>query len=218
MSVYRLEPSKKRDYLNETFCLKDSLLEKLNQATEEEAVSRMQVSAHEARLLQFLVQLSQAEKIVEIGTLYGYSTYHLAKALKEGGKVWTLDQSKARHEKTQNILKDSDVIKKIEWVTGPAKEGLKSIELEAPFDMLFIDADKGAYGDYLYWAEIHLKKGGLLVADNTFLWGAVYGEKTEVPPETIEVMKRFNQRISSSSAWEGALIPTEEGMTVGIKL
>ena len=218
MSSDRLQSSKKRDYLNQNFCLKSPFLDKIKQATEEEAVSRMQISEHEARLLQFLVQQSKAKKIVEIGTLYAYSTYHLAQALKEEGKVWTLDQNKLRHEKSQNILKDSSLINKIEWVTGSAKEGLKSIEKEAPFDMIFIDADKGAYGYYLNWAETHLKKGGLLVADNTFLWGAVYGEKTETAPETIEVMKKFNKRLSNSSAWDGALIPTEEGMTVGIKL
>ena len=217
MSFYRLESNQKADYLNQTFCLKSPFLDKIKQAVQEEGVERMQISAHEACLLQFLVQCSKAQKIVEIGTLYAYSTYHLAESLKENGKVWTLDQAEARHKKAQSILKSSPLIDKIEWVTSPAKEGLKSIESGAPFDMIFIDADKEAYGDYLKWAELHLKKGGLLVADNTFLWGAVYGENTEVPKETIEIVKSFNQKLSHSSAWQGALIPTVEGMTVAIK-
>ena len=64
-----------------------------------------------------------------------------------------------------------------------ALEALKSIEDLAPFDMIFIDADKESYLEYLYWAEKHLKKGGLLVADNTFLFGAVYGESNRSPQQ-----------------------------------
>jgi len=217
MSSDRLQPSRKKDYLNQNFCLKDPLLKKIQQAVQNEGVSRMQISAHEGRLLQFLVRLSQAQKIVEIGTLYAYSTYHLAKSLKEGGKLWTIDHAKGRHQNAQNILKSSSVFKKIEWVTKSALEGLQSIEAQSPFDMIFIDADKKAYEDYLLWAEKYLKKGGLLVADNTFLWGAVYGNNKDVPAEIVAVMKKFNERLSDSFAWEGALIPTEEGMTVGIK-
>lgn len=217
MPSNRLQPGRRRDYLNQNFCLKDPLLKKIQQATQDERVSRMQISAHEGRLLQFLVRLSKAQKIVEIGTLYAYSTYHLAESLKEEGKLWTIDHAKGRHQNAQNILKGSSVYKKIEWVTKSATEGLQSIEAQSPFDMIFIDADKKAYEDYLLWAEKHLKKGGLLVADNTFLWGAVYGDNKEVPSETVAVMKKFNERLSDSFAWEGALIPTEEGMTVGIK-
>ena len=221
MSEYRLNSSKKLDYLNSTFCLKSPFLDKIKQITEEEGVSRMQISAHEARLLQFLVHAFQPQRVIELGTLYAYSSYHLAHALPEGAKLWTLDHNLSRHQTAQKILKESPVIHKIEWLTGPAKESLKSLESQAPFDMIFIDADKISYGDYLSWAEKNLRKGGLLVADNTFLWGAVYEGATEnskSDTQTVEVMKKFNQRLADSSVWKGALIPTLEGLTVGIKL
>lgn len=216
----RIQSSKKHIYLEELFNSPspDPVLEKIKEACRDEGLERMQISSHEARILQFLIRLSKAKKVLEIGTLYAYSTWHMAKALPDDGKVWTLDISSKRHEKSREILKDSKEGQKIQWLSGRALDTLKSLETEAPFDMLFIDADKEAYLEYLDWGERHLRPGGLLVADNSFLFGAVYGETERSPKEkTIEIMQEFNKRICQGSRWEGALIPTTEGLTVGIK-
>lgn len=214
----RTDQNKKSLYLDQNFGSADPLFEQIQQAVEKEGVERMQISPHEARILQFLVRLCKAQKVVEIGTLYGYSALHIAQALPEQGKIWTLDRSSERHKKSREILKESPDYKKIQWVCGPALDSLKSIESFGPFDMLFIDADKASYLDYLHWAEKHLKKGGLLTADNTFLFGAVYGEPDRADqPETTKIMKQFNKRLSGSQNWTGALIPTDEGLTVGIR-
>lgn len=215
----RRDKNKKRLYLDEVFGCQDSYLEQIQQATKAEGVDRMQISPHEARILQFLVKISKARKVVELGTLYAYSCLHIARALPEGGQVFTLDRSAKRHKKSQELLKDSKDYKKIKWICGEALDGLKSIESESPFDMIFIDADKESYLDYLDWAEKHLKSGALLVADNTFLFGAVYGEPQRADqPKTTEIMRNFNKRLSNSNVWQGALIPTAEGLTVSIKI
>ena len=214
----RTHKSKKTNYLDQTFGLKEPFLQKIQKACESENVQHMQISAHEARILYFLVQISKAKKIVEIGTLYAYSTFHIAKALPKAGRVWTIDHNSQRHKKSQQILKNSYEAKKIIWKCGSALEQLKSLEALAPFDMVFIDADKEPYLKYLNWAEKNLKKGGLLVADNTFLFGAVYGEgKRNSKVETIKIIQKFNKKLSNSKFWKGALIPTQEGMTVSIK-
>jgi len=214
----RLHKNKKTLYLDRVFGQEDELLKKINQAAQKEAVERMQISPHEGRLLQFLVQISKAKKVVEIGTLYAYSTLHIARVLPKGGQIFTLDVSVERHKKSQKILKNSAEAKKIKWLGGKALNSLKSLERLAPFDMVFIDADKEPYLNYLNWAEKHLKKGGLLVADNTFLFGSVYGEPSRSPQsKTVKVMREFNKQLSGSLYWKGALIPTDEGLTVGIK-
>ncbi|MCZ0932497.1 MAG: O-methyltransferase [Oligoflexia bacterium] len=214
----RTHKNNRTDYLDQTFGLEEPLLQKIQQAVESEAVQHMQISAHEARILQFLVKISKAKKIVEIGTLYAYSTFHIAKALPEEGQIWTIDHNSHRHKVSQEILNNSPSAKKINWQCGPALEQLKSLEPLAPFDMIFIDADKEPYLKYLNWAEKNLKKGALLVADNTFLFGAVYGEsERDTKPETTKVMREFNKRLANSELWRGALIPTQEGMTVSIK-
>jgi len=172
----RTDKNKKSIYLNQVFGFTDSFSHKIQQLVLEENLGKMQISPHEARILQFLVQLCKARKVVEIGTLYAYSAFHIACALPEEGLIWTLDKSPQRHKKAKEILKDSSIYKKINWVCGEALNSLKSLSSQAPFDMVFIDADKGAYLDYLDWTEKNLKPGGLFVADNTVLCGAVYGE------------------------------------------
>ena len=214
----RLKSNKKKRYLDSLSPVTDPYLEQIVQAVKAEGVERMQISSHEAQILGLLVRISQAKKVVEIGSLYGYSCWHIAQALPLEAEVWTLDLSPQRHKKAQEILKNSPVFKKIHWLTGQALHSLKSIESLGPFDMLFIDADKPAYKDYLNWAEKHLKPGALLVADNTFLFGSVYGEpQRDMNTKTIEIMKNFNQRLCNSPFWKGALIPTTEGLTVSIK-
>lgn len=214
----RANLSKKNKYLNDVFGQDDEFCKKIQEASKQEAVQHMQISQHEARILQFLVQLSKAKKIIEIGTLHAYSALHMAQALPQDGQLWTLDMSKKRHQLAQELLADSPDINKIKWITGPAQTSLKSLESQAPFDMMFIDADKPAYMDYLLWAESHLKPGACLVADNSFLFGAVYGQdQRDHNQQTIDIMKAFNQRLSLSKHWKGALIPTEEGLTVSIK-
>ena len=214
----RIHKNNRTNYLDQTFGLKEPLLQKIQQAVEAESAQHMQISAHEAKILQFLVKTSKAEKIVEIGTLYAYSTFHIAKALPKDGQVWTIDHNNQRHKMSQKILKSSPSAKKINWKCGPALEQLKSLEPLGPFDMIFIDADKEPYLKYLDWAEKHLKKGALLVADNTFLFGSVYGEpERDSKPKTVKVMREFNKRLANSKFWQGALIPTQEGMTVSIK-
>lgn len=205
--------------MDEVFGKKDSLLRAIQEETQKEDVSRMQVSPHEGQILHFLTLLIQAKKVVEIGTLYGYSTAYIARALPENGAVFTFDTSKKRHEKVQDIFKPYPEFKKIKCVTGPALETLPTIESEGAFDMVFIDADKGSYLKYLEWAEKNLRKNGLVVGDNTFLFGSVYDSSlpSRHSSETTEIMRRFNFTLASSEQFKGAVIPTHEGLSVGIK-
>ena len=215
----RLERDKKIVYMDETFGQEDSLLKAIQKQTKEEGVERMQISPHEGQILHCLTLLAQAKKVVEIGTLYGYSTAHIARALPEEGLIFTCDTSKKRHEEAQNIFKSHPEYKKIRWITGPALETLSSLESQGPFDMVFIDADKGSYGKYLEWAEKNLRSKGLVVGDNTFLFGSVYDSTlpSRHPPETVKIIKGFNQFLASSLNFTGAIIPTAEGLTIGIK-
>lgn len=213
--------NKRTLYMDNTFGHEDSVLQSLRQKAEEEGVSNMSISSHEGRLLYFLAQVLKPKKVVEIGSLYGYSTVYLTRALPENGMIFTCDTSEKRHQITKQILKSQPEYSKIQWITGDARHTLKTLEDKGPFDMVFIDADKNSYGVYLDWAEKNLRAGGLLIADNTFLFGSVYGESPEQENrhslKTLEIMKSFNKRLSESELWMGALIPTEEGLTLAIK-
>ena len=232
-------------YMDEVFGFEDPLLRLLGKKAEEEGVSFMQLSPHEGRILYFLARLLKAEKAVEIGSLYSYSTVYLARALPESGTVWTLDLSEKRQRAAARILEahDKSLRRKIQYIPGDGRKTLRALEPHGPFDMVFIDADKNSYGFYLKWAEKHLRAGGLLAADNTFLFGAVYGggnneagaapapqapglSNPKPPPsalpgrhslETAEIMRAFNRRLAKSNLWSGALFPTAEGLTVAVK-
>ncbi len=214
----RTKKTAKSFYLRDLFSKEDDTLKKIREYSEKENVGHMQVSYYEGGILQFLCKALQVKTVVELGTLYGYSGLMMARALPADGQLFSLDINKNRQEKAKTLIQDDPSSKKIHFITGPAEESLKTIESEAPFDMVFIDADKGAYMDYLRWSNKNLKSGGLLAADNTFLFGAVYGEpEKEQDEQALKAMKQFNKEVAQSGLYTSTLIPTEEGLTVGIK-
>lgn len=99
-------------------------------------------------------------------------------------------------------------------------EKLNELSVKAPFDMIFIDADKSSYPKYLDWAESYIKQDGLIVADNTLLFNTVFLESPtkEVSEKSWHAMREFNDRLSDEKKYFSILIPTDEGMTVALKL
>ena len=205
-------------YLESVFSKEDAVLKRIRCHSEKNNTAYMQISAYEGGILQFLCRALKVKTAVEIGTLYGYSSLMIARALPAGGRLYTLDLSRQRQREAQNLMKDDSAAKKIEFIPGEALKSLQVLSRAAPFDMVFIDADKASYLKYLHWSTRNLKPGGLLAADNTFLFGAVYGEPSKKEPlssKALQVMKQFNKDIQKH--YISALIPTAEGLTAGIK-
>ena len=217
----RTKQTNKGLYLKQVFSKEDQILKNIREWSEKEKVASMQISAYEGGILQFLCRARKVKKAVEIGTLYGYSALMIARALPEDGQLFSLDINQKSQQKARELIKEDPSAKKIHFLAGPALNSLKNLEDKAPFDMIFIDADKAAYLEYLKWSNIHLKSGGLLMADNTFLFGAVYGEAEErshpSAEETTKIMRAFNNEVAHSGLYHATLIPTAEGLTLGIK-
>ena len=213
----RTKQTNKSLYLTEVFSTEDKILKSIREWSEKEKTASMQISAYEGGILQFLCRAQKVKKAVEIGTLYGYSGLMIARALPEDGQLFTLDINQKRQQKARELIKNDPSAKKIHFLAGPALSSLKKLEDKAPFDMIFIDADKATYLDYLNWSNSHLKSGGLLIADNTFLFGAVYGEAVRQDGKTTKIMRAFNKKVADSGLYHATLIPTAEGLTVGIK-
>ena len=182
----RTKETAKSLYLKEVFSKEDDILRSIREYSEKKNVEYMQISAYEGGILQFLCQTLLVKKAVEIGTLYGYSSLMIARTLPEDGQLFTLDIDKDRTRKSQSFDARRSFCHKDSFPSWPALESLKKLKNKAPFDMVFVDADKSAYLDYLHWSNKYLKPGGLLIADNTFLFGAVYGE-----PEGKTIEKGF---------------------------
>ena len=219
--------NKKLKYYHTTFGIEDSVLKSIRQKATQDNVEFMQLDPADASILQFLTRLSQSRKAVEVGGLYGYSTLHIARGLQPEGKLFSLDIDLKRQEQARELISKDPCVSKIQWVHGDAHQTLATLEKHSPFDLVFIDADKAGYLQYLEWAEKNLRVGGLLVADNTFLFDTLFTDEPELTPlrkqhavskHSIEVLKTFNQKISSSDRWKGAMIPTENGIGASIKI
>ena len=154
-----------------------------------------------------------------MGALAGYSTIWLAEALPEDGHIYTIERDKNRIARCRETFKLFPNRSKITLLEGFASDKLKDLTSKGPFDMIFIDADKLNYATYLDWAEKNIKKGGLIIGDNTLLFGAMYLKEVpdRVSPAAMKSMHAFNNRLANPKKYTSIMIPTEEGLTIAIK-
>ncbi|MBL1146470.1 MAG: O-methyltransferase [Pseudomonadota bacterium] len=211
--------NRQQDYIRALFAAEDAALLDVVRRTET-STEPIQIAAEDGKLLQFLIKLSNAKNIVEIGTLAGYSALWMSRAVPKGGRIYTIERDDARFALAEETLKK---VKNVTLMHGDALGQLHALEDKAPFDMVFIDADKRQYLDYLDWAEKNIRKGGLIAADNTLLSGAVFLKEDEPLPARIrqstnEIMKTFNARMADPKKYCSILLPTTDGMTVAVKL
>lgn len=173
------------------------------------------IGAVEARLMQFFIRAFKVKKILEVGTQYGYSTQWMVEALPADGSIVTLEKDEAHHQMARQLVTDP----RVEFVLGDATETMAAQASKAPFDLIFIDANKKAYPEYLSLADGLLAPGGILVGDNTFLFGTVLN--SEPPPNKSssqwQAMRNFNKAIFDKEGYVSCIVPTGEGMTVAFK-
>ncbi len=179
----------------------------------------LHVTQIDGRHIEVLAKMISPKKIVEIGTLCGVSALHLCRALGEDGKLWTIEKSEHHHFIAQEIFKKIEIKNQIEFVLGSAEDVLQKIEENGPFDIVFIDANKDSYPSYFQWAKKNLRPGGLLIADNVFLFGYIAEDKCENEGlEKLRIgMQEFNEMVVSSKEFLTTFLPTGEGLLVAIK-
>ncbi|MCB0351298.1 MAG: O-methyltransferase, partial [Bdellovibrionales bacterium] len=203
--------SKSETYINRYFVKDDLDLVRVREALKVDGKFGINVSGAEGKFLQFLVGVSRAKTIVEIGVLYGYSTLWMAKGLPADGTIIAIEKDKKNFDRASELIKNSNVSSKIHLINGDAREVLPQIGLTP--DLIFIDADKSNYRHYLDWAMKAINVGGVIIGDNTFLFGHLIdedrGEKTS--PTAIESMKYFNETLAAAPNFRSIMVPTYEG-------
>ena len=212
--------SPQEKYLNEVFGLHDAELDALRARMIADGKDELSLAGNEARILQFLIRGFRVRSVVEFGTLYGHSALAMAKALPVDGQVITLESDSRHFAQAMENFKQSPFQSRITALKGDALLLMNALSTQGPFDMVFIDANKTAYLDYLNWADANVRTGGLIVGDNTFLWGGVWGDSrnVKVGPTQVETMGEFNRRLADPLKYNSILIPTVEGLTVAQKL
>lgn len=207
-------------YLSRVFCIegRSEVFERIEAALKSDGKWGIQVSHSDARILQFLLKLTRAKRVVEIGTLYGFSAYAMAAVMPKDGEIHTFDVSSVHQDRAKSLLEGTEEFGKIHFHLGDALEALPKLKPEGSLDFVFIDANKGAYLKYLDWAQLHLRVGGLVVADNTLLFGELIQPSDQRSESSRQQMREFNARLADSKTWNSVLLPTAEGLTVAQKL
>jgi predicted O-methyltransferase YrrM len=186
------------------------VLERLAEETRAKTTApQMMVGPLEGRFLAFLVRAMGAKRVLEIGTFTGYSSICIASALPPEGTVTTLDVNAETTEIARRYATEAGVVDRIDYRVGPASETLE--ELEGPFDLIFIDADKPGYIDYYEAALPMLADDGLLVADNVLWSGRVASEPED---DSTRAIQRFNDHVQTDDRVEKVMLTVRDGMTL----
>jgi caffeoyl-CoA O-methyltransferase len=194
----------------------DDVLAEIRERSLREGLPAIAVGSMDGRHLEVLARMAGARKIVEIGTLGGYSGVCLARALPEDGVLHTFELEPQVARVAEESFRKAGLSDRVRIHVGPALERLRDIEAEGPFDLVFIDADKTAYPEYLAWCAEHLRLGGAVLADNVFRRAAL--PVPDEPPGSVAAMKAFNEALANSGRFRATMIPIEDGLGVGVKV
>lgn len=195
-------------YVRTLYGDEDDVLRTMRAEAEEQGLPAIQVPFELGRLLQVLVMQSRAQRILEIGTLFGYSTVLLARALQSGGRITTLEVASKHADLARANFRRAGVDDRVEVVLGPAIDSLQRLE-EHEFDFVFIDADKASYPAYLEQALRLTHTGATIVADNVWRDGGVLSPAAGNADN--EGLAQFNRDVASNPKLLTAVIPTRDG-------
>ncbi len=196
------------DYVNRTHVPHDAALARAFDVPE--GIPAIQVGPSDGRMLHLLVKLVGAKKIVEVGTLVGYSAIHMARGMAAGGKLWSIEFEPVHAEVARKNLAAANLATTVEVIVGAGRDVLPTLTGNGPFDVVFIDADKVNYDFYGEWAIANLRPGGLVLGDNAYLFGELLDDS-----DRGHAMRRFHELVATSC--DSVCAPTPDGLVIGIK-
>ncbi len=205
--------------LEDVFRPEDTILKQIRVNSDESGLPHIHVGPFDGLHLEVLTRAFNAKRIVEIGTLGGYSGTCLLRGGGADAKLYTFEVSSKNADVARKNFQMAGVLNQVEIFEGPAIENLHKIEKCGTFDLVFIDADKNSYPDYLNWAYKNLRKGGVVLGDNTLAWGLIARNDIVDDRERKQVMnlRRFNEICAQDGRFRSTMLPTGEGLTMAVK-
>ncbi len=186
-----------------------ALFEQLAEETRStQSAPQMMVGQLEGAFLSFVVGLKQPRLVLEIGTFTGWSSIAMASALPTGGRIVTCDVNEETSATARRYAEEAGVADRIEYRVGPAIETIAT--LDGPFDLVFVDADKGGYVDYYEATLPKLAEHGVILADNTLANGDVLDPNGEMSI----AIARFNDHVRADDRVECVLLTVRDGVTL----
>jgi predicted O-methyltransferase YrrM len=196
------------DYIASLLIPPDAALDGALKASDEAGLPSINVSANQGKLLMLFARMLNARNILEIGTLGGYSTIWMARGLAEGGRLITLEYEPRHAEVAMANLVRAGLSDRVEIRVGRAGDTLPKLveEGRGPFDLVFIDADKQGYTEYLEWSMKLSRRGTVIVADNVVRNGAIIDPASS--DEMVQGIRRFNRALAAEKRLSATEIQT----------
>ena len=203
-------------YLQTHSSNESQLLAKLRRETELKCLNPIMLSGEfQGNFLSIISKIKKPKNVLEIGTYTGYSTICIAKGLDKKGTIHTIDKNEELIEIQNKYFELSNYRNQIKQYTGEALKIIPSMKLN--FDLIFLDADKENYSNYLKIASPLLNKGGILISDNVLWHGKVLDENRNYD-KTTKLIDEFNKNIIKDKTLQSIMLPIRDGISVSVKL
>lgn len=200
-------------YLEETASKEPEILKRLRKETFQKTTQPHMISGYlQGRLLSLISKMISPEKILEIGTFTGYAALCLAEGLQKEGKLITLDVNEDLAYLPKKYFSESEFSSQIDFKLQNAKEFLRTST--ETFDLIFIDADKENYAEYLQLVKPKMKSGSVLMIDNVLWYGKVLDEKGNKQTEQIKLV---NKLVAEDADFENVILPLRDGIHLARK-
>ncbi|WP_299028998.1 O-methyltransferase [uncultured Thermanaerothrix sp.] len=201
-------------YIAHLFAREDTLLRQVRESLAEHGLPEIAIEPEEGAFLHLLVKLSRARRILEIGTLAGYSTLWLARAVPKDGLIITIEKSLLHAKIARQNFRAAGFEDRILLLTGEARQLLPKLTPYAPFDFVFVDADKEGYPTY-YAQIMDLIPSGGVIAFHNALWGGSVALDIHGP--VIDGIREFNQMVADDPRVVSHIYPAGDGTLIVVK-
>jgi predicted O-methyltransferase YrrM len=201
------------DYIVGLFGAEDELLASLREEADRTGLPPIAISADEGRLLQVLLTSTNARRVLEVGTLGGYSAICMARALPPGGRLLSIEINDQHADFARRYIERAGLGDRVDVRVGRALDVLPALDGER-FDAMFLDADKEPLPTYFEWALRLVRPGGLIIGDNA-LWGGRAYDGDE-PDDKTRGVREFNRRMATDSRVLGIIVPTHDGVAIAV--
>lgn len=208
-------------YIGNLLATEDNVLQHALDSIIQSGIPQESISPAQGKLLQVLMSACQAKRVLELGTLGGYSTLWMAKSLPADGKIVTIEADERHAAVAKSNFDFSGMSAKIELITGMAIDVLPELirNKPEPFDFIFIDADKPPYTEYFEMALKLSRKGTIIVCDNVIRGGKVLDPKST--DEKVRGVQRFNEMLAKNANVTATILQTvgvkeHDGMAVAV--
>lgn len=205
------------DYIVDLFAPEDDLLKQLPDDAKAEGIPLINISPDQGKFMQVLMHAVQAKNAIEVGSLFGYSSIWIARALPPGGKLYTLELNPKHANATRRNVERAGLRDKVEVVEGDARQTLNGLTAHAPFDFAFVDAEKIEYIDYFEKVMALLRPGAIIIGDNASAQGNAWNPNPSASERNfVNPIRAFNQRMATDPRLSSLLVPISDGMCVGV--